>query len=59
MYEKCGKLKLVIDSGELTKNINQKKRSGVLQAYRSSLSDKCCRRAYLFNKEVEYCELVR
>ena len=57
--EKCGNLKLVIDRGELTRNINQKKKLGVLQAYRSSLSDKCCRRGYFFNKQVEYCESVR
>ena len=27
--------------------------------YRSSLSGKCCRRGYFFNKQVEYCEPVR
>ena len=35
--EECGNLKVVIDGGELTRNINQKKKSGVLLAYRSSL----------------------
>ena len=30
--EKCGNLKLVIDGGELTGNINQKKKLDVLQA---------------------------
>ena len=55
---KCGKFKVVIDGGELTINTNQKKTSGVLQAYRSSLSDKCCRREYFLNKKVEYCESV-
>ena len=29
---KCGNLKVVIDGGVLTRNINQKKTSGVLQA---------------------------
>ena len=51
--EKCGNLKVVIDGGELTRNINQKKTSHILQAYRSSLSDKCCRRRYFFNNQVE------
>ena len=31
--EKCGNLKVVIDVGELTRNNNRKKTSGVLQAY--------------------------
>ena len=31
--KKCGDLKVVIDGGELTRNINQKKTSNVLQAY--------------------------
>ena len=31
--EKCGNLKVVIDGGELTRNINQKKTSDVLQTY--------------------------
>ena len=31
--EKCGNLKVAIDGGELTRNINQKKTSDVLQAY--------------------------
>ena len=45
--------------GELTRNINENKKSDVLQAYKSPLCDKCCRRGYFFNKQVEYCESVR
>ena len=30
--------------GELTRNTNEKKKSDVLQAYKSPLCDKCCRR---------------
>ena len=55
---KCGNFKVVIDGGELTRNIYHKKNSAVLQAYRPSLSDKYCRRGYFFNKQVEYCESV-
>ena len=32
--EDCGNLKVVVDSGELTRNDNRKKSSEVLQAYR-------------------------
>ena len=46
------------NGGELTGNFNQKKKSDVLQAYKSPLLDKCCRRDYFFNKHAEYCELV-
>ena len=53
----CGNL--VIDGGEFTRNINQMKTSDVLQPYRSSLPDKCCRRGYFLNKQIEYCESVR
>ena len=38
-----GILKLSISGGELTRNINQKKKSDSLQVYRCSLCDKCCR----------------
>ena len=31
MHEECGNLKLVIDGGELTRNINQKKKSDISQ----------------------------
>ena len=34
MDEKCGNLKVVVDCGEVTKNINREKKSDVLQAYR-------------------------
>ena len=44
MDEKCGNLKVVVDCGEVTKNINREKKSDVLQAYRCSLCGKCYRR---------------
>ena len=47
--EECGNLKVVIDVGELTWNINQKKRSDILQADRCTLCNQCCRREYFFN----------
>ena len=59
IHEECGNLKVFIDSGELTGNINKKKKPGVLQAYRCPLCDKCYRREYFFNTNVEYCESVR
>ena len=51
-------LQVVNNGGELTRNINQKKRSDVLQTYRYPLCDKCCRREYFFNNHVKYCESV-
>ena len=39
-----------IDGGDLTRNINEKKKPGVLKAYRCPLYDKCFRRDYFFNK---------
>ena len=42
--EECGNLKVVVDCGELTKNITRKKKSDVLQAYRCSFYGKCFRR---------------
>ena len=42
--EECENLKVVVDGGELTRNINEKKRPVVLQAYRCPLCDKCERR---------------
>ena len=48
-----------IDGGDLTRNINEKKKPGVLKAYRCPLCSKCFRRDYFFNKHVEYCESVR
>ena len=56
--EECENPKVVVDGGELTRNINQKKNSGVLQACRCLFCDKCYRREYFFNKNVEYCESV-
>ena len=39
--EECGDPKVVVDGGEFTRNINQTKKPGVLQACRFSLWDKC------------------
>ena len=39
--EECENPKVVFGGGELTRNINQKKKPGVLQVYRCSLWDKC------------------
>ena len=41
IHEECENLKVFVDSGELTGNINKKKKPGLLQAYRC---DKCYRR---------------
>ena len=41
--EECGNPKVVVDGGDLTRNNNQKKKSGVLQACRCPLCDKCYR----------------
>ena len=59
IYETCRNPKVVVDGEELTRNINQKKKPGVLQAYKFPRCNKCYRRDYLFNKHVEYCESVR
>ena len=59
IHEECGNFEVFVDSGELTGNINKKKKAGVLQAYRCPLCDKCYRREYFFNMNVEYCESVR
>ena len=53
--KECGNPKVVIDGGELTRNINQKKKPGVLQAYRCPICDKCYWREYFFKKHLEYC----
>ena len=58
IHEECGNLKVFVDGRELTGNINKKKKPGVLQAYRCPLCDKCYRREYFFNTNVEYCESV-
>ena len=44
IHKECGNLKVFVDVRELTGNINNKNESGVLQAYRCSLCDKCYRR---------------
>ena len=54
--EECENLKVVVES---FRNINQKIKSDFLQGYRSLLCNKSCRRGYFFNKQVEYCQLVR
>ena len=46
-----GNPKVVVHGGELTRNINQKKKPGVLQACRCPLCDKCYCRVYFFNKQ--------
>ena len=56
--EEFGNIRVVTDGGELTRKINRKKKSDVLQIYRYPLCDKCCRREYFFNNHVEYCESV-
>ena len=58
--EECGNLKVFIDDGELTRNINKSNSNpGVLQAYRCPFCNKFNRREYFFNKDVEHCESVR
>ena len=59
IHEECVNLKVFVEGGVLTGNINKKKKPGVLQAYRCPLCDKCYRREYFFNTNVEYCESVR
>ena len=52
--------KVFVDGGELTRNINKKKKNpGVLQAYRCPFCEKYFRREYFFQKHLEYCESVR
>ena len=38
--EDCGNYKVFIDGGELTRNINKKKKYNVLEAYRRTIRDK-------------------
>ena len=52
IHEECGDLKVFVDGGELTGNINKQKKPGVLQAYRCPVCDKCYRREYFFNTSV-------
>ena len=42
--EDYGNLTVVVDGGWLTRSNNRKRKSDVLQAYRSPLCDKCYRR---------------
>ena len=58
IHEECENLKVFIDDGELTRNINKNNNLGVLQAYRCPLCNKFYRREYFFNKDVEYFESV-
>ena len=37
IHEECGNLKVFVDGRELTRNINEKKKPGVLQTYRCPL----------------------
>ena len=59
IHEECRNLKVFVDDGELTRNINKKKKPGFLQAYRCPLCDKCYREEYFFNNYAAYCESVR
>ena len=43
IHEERGNLKGFVDDGELSRNINEKKQPGVLQANRCSPGDKCFR----------------
>ena len=49
----AGTLNKSTDGREIDRNINQKKKLDVLEAYRFLLRDKCCRWQYFFNKDVE------
>ena len=55
----CGNPKVFADDEELTRNINEKKKPGVSQAYRCSVCGRCSRWEYFFNKYVKYCESVK
>ena len=46
LHEECGNLKAFVGNGDLTRNINKKKKSGVLQAYRCLLCPKFYKREY-------------
>ena len=54
-----GNLEDLSSGGGLNRNINQKKKLDVLQAYRSPLRDKCYKRGNFCNKQVEYFESLR
>ena len=59
IHEECGNLKVFVEGLELTRNINEKKKPGVLQAFICPLCEKCFCQEYFFNKHLEYCESVR
>ena len=59
IHEECRNLKVFFDGGGLTRNINEKKKPGVLQTYRCPPCDKCFMRKYFCNKYMEYCEWVK
>ena len=54
--EEYGNLEVVVDGGERTRNINQKKKPDVSQAYKCQLCDPCYKGDCFFSKHVEYCE---
>ena len=58
IHGECGDLEGFVGGGELTRNINEKKKPGILQAYRFQLRDECFWRDYFVNKHVEYCEFL-
>ena len=49
IIEECVNPKVVVDGGQLTRNINQKKKPDVSQACRCPLCDKCYMLEYFFN----------
>ena len=56
--EDCGNLKVVVDAGELTRNINKKKKPVILKASRCPPFDKYTIDKYkncFLNKFLEYC----
>ena len=57
--EECGNPNVVVDGGEHTRNISQKKKPDVLQTCTCPVCDKCYSREYFFNKHLKYCESVR
>ena len=54
--EECGSLAVAIYGGEVTRNINQIKKSDVMQLKTCSLCGKYFSWEYLFSKDLEYCE---
>ena len=49
IHEECGNLKVFVDGGELTGNINKQKKPGVLQAHSCPLCDKCYRKESIYS----------